>query len=76
MQKQEKHVDQYVILYDASSIGWNNFDFEMCREFYKCTEMYPETLKRMFVLKPGWMFTMFFNVIKQIVDQRTADKVN
>lgn len=46
----------------------------MCREFYKCTEMYPETLKRMLVIKPGWMFSVLFGVIKQVVDQRTSDK--
>lgn len=71
----DKYIETYSILYDARSISWKNFDFEILKEFYKCTEMYPETLKRVFVLQPGFMFNMLFKVLKTIADARTTSKV-
>jgi hypothetical protein len=45
--------DKFVIIYDASQIAYKNFDIEMVKEFVKISKMYPERLKRFFILKPN-----------------------
>jgi hypothetical protein len=66
---------QYVILYDARNIQWKNMDLEVCKEFYQCTEMYPETLKRMYVIQPCWTFSVLYNLLSALVDKKTMEKI-
>jgi len=66
---------QYVILYDATNIQWRNMDLEVCKEFYKCTEMYPETLKRMYVIQPCFTFSILYKLLSNLVDSKTMDKI-
>eukprot|EP01080_Neovahlkampfia_damariscottae_P002242 gene2242-2416_t len=66
---------QYVILYDATNVQWKNMDIEVCKEFYKFTELYPETLKRMYVIQPCFTFSILYKLLSTLVDSKTMDKI-
>src|SRR5690606_4875200 len=66
---------EYVILYDASKIGYKNFDFTMVREFINLYEYYPELLKRIFILKPNWAFSILLSFTKTLIHEKSAQKI-
>lgn len=71
----QNDVYQYVILYDASKISYKNVDFTMMREFINLAEYYPELLKRIFVIKPNWLFSVMVSFAKNLIHERSAQKI-
>jgi hypothetical protein len=67
---------QFVILYDASSIQFKNFDLDIVKKFMKISSYYPDRLKKMYIMKPNWAFKMLLGLTKVMVESETTEKLH
>lgn len=64
---------------DLNGLGWAHMYKPAISTLQVCSALdeshYPEMLKRMFIINTPRIFTLFFSLVKPMMDKRTLDKI-
>jgi hypothetical protein len=67
--------NQYIVMYDMHNVSRKNMDLGSLRQYSSLGDHYPEYLGKVYVMRPHWMLSIFFSVIRTIMEPVTLSKV-
>ncbi|KAL0486613.1 CRAL-TRIO domain-containing protein [Acrasis kona] len=70
-----KNIERYNIIYDASNIGYKNFDANICKDVFKLSNYYAERLNSVYIINANWILKALMKVVKPMMDPVTFSKI-
>lgn len=68
--------NKFVVDADLSGVTFNNIDADFLKQFTLILQAtYPERLEKCFIRNPPAIFTSVWDIIKNLIDKRTREKV-
>merc|ERR1712244_191576 len=75
----KKRYTKHVSIMDASNIGLTTLGTVKAlaqNSISEIQDMYPETLKKLYIVNTGWLFRAAWKIICMWIDSRTAAKIS